>query len=393
MSSKILARPSSAKRWIACPASVTLAPPEVYSTNAFTREGTAAHAVCELLLAGKPVPPFITVDGFGVEVDDDMLEHARAYARLVEVIRHDTPFSGVEERVDLDALLREAGVDVPVAGTADFWAWSPITGEVTIVDFKYGRGVVVEAVGNEQGRIYALGVWLRLRDRDVRTIRIVIVQPRGGENPIRFEVLSVEELLQWANETLIPALRRIGAGDTSENAGDGKHCRWCPRSATCSALYGIVCSSAREAFSDAPVAVPSLTGERLGAILDKCDVIEEFIKEARAEALRRLERGETVVGHKLVAKRATRRWRDPELVEAALHEPPFDQLPATAAWTRPALVSPAQLEKVFKEHGLDASAIEAWVSRESSGVTLAREGDRREKVTRSAASLFHDAAE
>jgi hypothetical protein len=372
---------------------VTRAPEEVFTTNEHARRGTAAHTVCQLLLDGETVPETLTVDGEVIEVDDEMLEHTRAYVRLVEVLRHDTPFHGVEAPVSLQWLLDAHGIDnIRLDGTTDFWAYDPIARIVFDVDFKYGAGVAVSAVNNTQARLYGLD--LMHRYPDAKKLRVVIVQPRAGDEPIRYEDISREDLETWAQSVVIPAVRRIGAGDTSENPGDGKHCRWCPRAATCSALYETVCASAAEAFSDpVPAPVPTLSSERLAEILDKCDVIEGFVKEARIEAQRRLEAGDAVPGFKLVQKRAMRRWRDASIVEHELDQDLYSAIPRDDLFTQPELRSPAQLEKALKRHGFDAAIVETWVSRESSGVTLAREEDKRMKVTSAASLLFSDAAE
>ena len=50
---------------------------------------------------------------------------------------------------------------------------------LTVIDFKYGKGVAVEAEWNPQMMLYGLGA-LELFDAlyDIETIRMVIYQPR-----------------------------------------------------------------------------------------------------------------------------------------------------------------------------------------------------------------------
>jgi Protein of unknown function (DUF2800). len=70
----------------------------------------------------------------------------------------------------------------------------------------------------------------------------------------------------------------------------------------------------------------------------------------RAEALRRLEAGETVPGFKLVAKRATRKWVSEKQVETWL----WDEkgMRAEEMYEPQQLRSPAQIEKLVGKKNL-----------------------------------------
>src|SRR5690606_33934959 len=68
---------------------------------------------------------------------------------------------------------------------------------------------------------------------------------------------------------------------------------------------------AQEEFGDLP-APEQLTPEQIGDLLDKADVVEEWLSALRAHAFRQAEAGVEIPGRKLVAKRATRQWAAPE---------------------------------------------------------------------------------
>jgi hypothetical protein len=387
------AGPSAAKMWMACPASVTLTRGMSRPSSKYALEGSVAHNVCEILLRNEPVPDIIELEGEQFQVDEEMLDCAERYARFIDILRQDADFSSVEKRVSLDWLLIPAKVSERIFGTADFIAYCRSTRTLYIVDFKYGRGVVVEAENNPQPRIYALGALglPELADVKIDWVRTVIVQPRAGVDAVRYEDLTKEELLSWAEEKFIPAARRVGDGDTTENAGE--HCRWCVRAGSCAALYQIATSSAREAFSDdgaADVTPAELSDADLASILVKADLIEDWVKAVREETTRRLEAGRDVPGFKLVAKRATRKWTNLAELDRVLSHDDYGALNHADLYTQPELRSPAQLEKAFKKHGLDFKQLDAFVTKESSGSTLVCSSDPRPQVLSSAALLFSD---
>jgi hypothetical protein len=328
------------------------------------------------------------------EVTEEMLDCAERYARLVKVLRHDAVFSAVEQRVDLSWILHRFGIEEPIFGTADFIAYDAKTKTLWVVDFKYGKGVVVDAKKNPQPRCYAVGALdlpeLRPYRDDIKWVRTVIVQPRAGDDALRFEDITIEELGEWVETELVPAARRIGEGDTSENAGE--HCRWCVRAGTCSALFETSIASCREAFADDVSTTPStvtpadLDNDRLAEILTKAAMVEGWVEQVRAEAIRRLEVGGEIPGYKLVPKRATRKWADADKAFKT-----FVEMLGQDALEPAALKSPAQIEKLLKKSRFETDSLEAHVSRVSSGVTLAREEDKRPAVQNATALLFDDA--
>ena len=85
-------------------------------------------------------------------------------------------------------------------------------GTLTVIDFKYGVGILVEADNNSQMRMYALGA-LNLFESlyDIQKIRMAIFQPRRDN--VSIAELTKDELLHWADETLIPAATLASKGE------------------------------------------------------------------------------------------------------------------------------------------------------------------------------------
>ena len=157
-SSHAVLSPSSAHRWLACPASVGLVatmPERAEETSAYAREGTLAHEAAEKNAAfffGQLPKDELTrwLDAFAPEVGAraEMLEHAHAWARVLARFEGDMGGAQVllEQRF-------ETGVP-GCWGTADAVLVSGDT--VHVCDFKYGQGVKVSAAGNPHARVHKL---------------------------------------------------------------------------------------------------------------------------------------------------------------------------------------------------------------------------------------------
>jgi hypothetical protein len=384
------AGPSSSKTWMRCPASVTKSRGKLRHSSPYAREGTAAHAVAEALILGEEVPPVIDVEGDSIVVSEDMLDYVAPYVAFADMMETSSDFFAVEQRVTLEAYFPD-GMPEPVFGTADLIAYSKKTRRLTVADFKYGKGVKVKAAGNTQGRTYALGAIAALVAAGFSEpveIEILIFQPRVASDPDR-EVISHAELMTWFIQELKPAIERIGAGDETENPGE---CQFCPRIGECRAAQSTAMEASRLAFDDGKVFAPqvaSLTNAEIGEILDKADMIENWIKGLRAEASLRIDAGQTVPGWKLAPKRAMRKWKDEgTVVEACARH----GLTPNEIYERK-VKSPAAMEKELKAGGMTKEGIAVFlkdlVVKESSGTTLVPESDSRPGV--SIASVF-DAA-
>lgn len=179
MGTHAILSPSSAGRWIPCPASVALTRDAEDESSEFADEGTAAHELAAMALtAGNDAAAYlgriIKVEDTGreFEVTPDMAGFVQVYLDIVRGIPGELM---VEQRLPI----------TPITGEPDAFGTSDAVilagDELVIVDLKYGRGVKVEAEDNEQLGIYALAALLEYEFLgDFKRARMMIVQPRLG---------------------------------------------------------------------------------------------------------------------------------------------------------------------------------------------------------------------
>jgi CRISPR/Cas system-associated exonuclease Cas4 (RecB family) len=224
---------SGAKRWMACPRSVALEETIPERESPFALEGTKAHEMAEAYLRlalNEWDEHAVNLRVKELEPDMEMIDHAKDYAAYChdlfeeEQIQDQGAYPIVESRLVFDDW-------VPGGfGTGDF----SIVGNkrITIVDYKYGKGVKVDAEDNPQMRLYALGIlqeygWLY---PEAKEVAMHIYQPRIRN--ISVEIIAVKELLAWGK--MIKPL----AKQADEDKGDfnpGEHCKFCRARAICKA--------------------------------------------------------------------------------------------------------------------------------------------------------------
>ena len=349
---------STAKRVINCPGSVALVqkmPPK--PSSSYADEGTLLHHVIAAVLeTGKPPEDFLGTFYNGVELTQDRLERKLlpALAALDEI----DPDKVME--YDVEKVVGFGNVLPGVFGSADLVG--RIGDRGILVDWKFGDGVVVEAVENPQALFY-IAAALRTAATSwafagVSEIQVVIVQPPH----IRRWVTTIERVRQFEAE-LILAVRAAEQPDAPLKTGD--HCRWCAAKTICPLVSGAVERADRAALK-------AINVDDLAAVLKKIDVIEQYINEAQALAQQLIENGVDVPGWKLVAKRPTRKWVDEAAALTALTEAGCNAEELTE------LRSPAQVEKVLKKRQINLP--DGLIVSVSSGNTLAPADDPRPSV-------------
>ncbi|SOD41361.1 DUF2800 domain-containing protein [Nitrosovibrio sp. Nv4] len=155
----------------------------------------------------------------------------------------------------------------------------------------------------------------------------------------------------------------------------GSWCGFCPAAGTCPSLQNKAQAVAKMEFSP----VLSYDPAKLKLALDSREVVKAWLKAVDEFAYAEAEAGRTPPGYKLVAKRATRKWRNEGDAMTALQGKGV----ATSAFMETAIKSPAQLEKL-----LGKGFIDELVVAESSGHTLAPESDKRPSVKPNAKEEF-----
>lgn len=389
------------------------------STSSYAAEGTAAHQILTWALhEGQPASAYvgrmIDVDGFSFEVDDEMAGHVQICLDYVEAARAHDGQVFADVKVDYSAAL---GFEHGTAwGTADVIVIK--ADELVVLDFKYGRGVEVQAAWNPQLLLYAIGAiehYGFLLD-GVARVRTVISQPRLLKAPLEW-TYNVEEVHAWVlNEgrrAVRAAQAALAANSADElqaylNPGD-KQCRFCHAKATCPALrkaaldgpFGsaidvTACTPEEFAvFAGTETAPKDQDAKWLSVLLSKVDMIEDWCKAIRAEAERRLLAGHTVPGFKIVrGKKGSRRWDDDAVVAAYLRDKA--RLPIDKVYDL-SLKSPTSIEKLATAGRIGPrqwKTLQEHVTQSEGKLHVAPESDPRPAIdTRQVAEDFTEVAE
>lgn len=298
---------SGAHRWLNCtPSALLEAEKEDRETEA-SKEGTLAHALCEHKLL-KHLKNLEHEKPEGT--DEDMERHGDDYLSYVT-----EQFEKAKETCEDPVLLIEAKVDfsrvVPEGfGTADCLLIAEPY--MHVIDFKYGQGVVVDAIGNPQMRLYALGALEAYGHLyDIKEIRMTIFQPRREH--VSQDVISVDDLCAWANDYVKPRAELAIKGEGEFSSGDW--CRFCKLRYTCRKRADDAMRLACYEFKKAP----ELTNQEIAEALKTIPLYTKWAKDIEDYALEQALQGKaTYDGFKLVRGRSVRKYQDPVAVENTL---------------------------------------------------------------------------
>lgn len=308
--------PSAAFRWMHCTPSAKLEEAYPDTTSPAAEEGTLAHEVCERLVRctdAKHIPTFeaVVADCAPKAITREMYNHALAYRAYAYDLKGADGSMDAELRLNL-----MPNIASDLFGTCDLVIRRK--GKLDIIDYKYGKGIKVDAVGNPQMRIYALGALMRFQfdtPEPIKEVTMHIYQPRI--NNISSETLSVNALLSWANDILFPAARLAYKGEGTRIAGD--HCTFCRARHACPqyACRATAPVAAALAQNKKP---EELTPDELTQILAQADALRNYLASVEEWALSQALAGNKIAGYKLVAGRSLRSWEDPDKVLATLAE-------------------------------------------------------------------------
>lgn len=388
--------PSGSKRAMMCPGSIRMQEGIADTSSVFADEGTSAHSLAEFCLrndldADRFAEQFVNLDAEehlrvspeavgkrSFLIDAEMVDGVQTYVDVCrEVIALSTPDLEFEYEkwVDLSNIPGMEG------GTADFAAYDPITKRLTVADLKYGRGVPVDPQENTQLLCYALGVVNRYHNRGIGSIELIVVQPRcpHPKGPVRRWETDAVTLLDFEVDLALAAAA-TEAPDAPLKAGDW--CKFCKAEATCPAKRDRVLEITQAEFGpydEAPTlpVVTQMSPDDLARVLRMRTEIGSWFARVDEFAHAEAAHGRGPTGFKLVAKRATRKWKDDQ--QAAIQ---LVDAGVTDIWAEPALLSPAKVEPKMpgKNKAERAKALEALTVKESSGTVLAPMEDPRPAV-------------
>lgn len=383
---------SSSKRWMACPGSIAASEGLPDKTSFYAQEGTAAHEVVEMVLAGD-FPDAFALVGETIDVDQDDPESAlilvteemtNACQVMIDFVL-ETFAAAVEEDPDTEMWLERSfnlekiKAPAPMFGTADVTIWSPNLKHLQVIDYKHGQGVVVEVVENSQVMYYGLGATVEVGTLP-EEITVSIVQPRAphDDGPCRSYTFGRDRLIAFKDE-LFAAVERTLEEDAPLVAGD--HCKFCKALAGCPAQRQLATDTAMVAFDIEPEpqmpTVGSLSMEDLSMVLTNASHVMNWLREVESHALTLMEDGVEVPGHKLVRGRAGNRgWTDPEAAGKYLAG---KGLKVDERYNKK-LISPSQAEKKLKAKGSKLNYLETLWTKPEGKVKIAPEHDKRPAI-------------
>lgn len=348
------------------------------------REGTAAHFLLSHCLGNFGTPSVTASKYIGWIID--ATKGDGEFAPLTVVADPDEGLFEVDQEmatavqvaVDEVAKLFKPGcelyieepVDLTIVhpgayGRLDIGVWVPSEQLLVTIDFKYGSGRAVEVSDNKQVSYYALGLVLN-RKLPARKVRLGIVQPRcyHDDGPVRYCDLDLLDLLDFRTR-LIDYAR--ATEDPNAPLVPGEHCKVCDGAWDCEALKEQWLAIGEVSFN----AIMPYDPEALAKALEMVPGIEARVNALREFAYQEAISGRVPPRHKLGAKHSRRRWNsDAEIVEALSDfGATDDQL------YKKKLRSPAQMEETF-----NAKVLAPFIIKESSGMVLVAETDRRKAL-------------
>ncbi|WP_455046374.1 DUF2800 domain-containing protein [Mogibacterium timidum] len=306
---------SSSHRWIHCPPSIRLGERYENRGSEYAAEGTEAHLLCEYRLKqmlGIPMEdPVPGLQYYSKEMEANAEGYAQYVAEIYEKAKESCrdPIVLIEQQVSYEKWVRDG------FGTAD--ALVVTDGTLHVIDYKNGKGVLVECEGNSQMMCYGLGT-LEMFDGiyDIQNVAMTIYQP--NRDNISTSMLVREDLLEWAETVLAPAAALAFEGKGEYSCGEW--CQFCPVKHICRARAGYAMELVRYDFADPDV----LEDEDIEDILARADTLTSWASDVKDYALRQALSGKEWKGWKLVEGRSNRKYTDEEKVAETVKKAGFD---------------------------------------------------------------------
>lgn len=356
---------SSAHRWLECPPSAVANEAYPDQETSFANEGTLAHEVAEWVASGKSKNH--TLDkGQDEGITKEMVFCAQEYADYIdEQKKSNDAIVLLEQRVDFSPWVPDG------FGTCDCIIIQDET--LTIIDYKYGQGVMVSATNNPQMKLYALGA---MNDygiaMDVKKIELHIFQPRM--NNVSTDTLTVEELMEWAEKTVKPTAEKAIQG--KGKYAPGEHCRFCQHGGKCRALTKL-CTEYLDTHG-LRVALPVLAPHEVADVLRMEPMVSLWLKKVKEQAITTLMNGEELPGYKLVeGKLGNRKWVDEQKVMETLRVAGYSHVEITET----KLLSPSGMDKAIGKKKV-AELLEGHIERAPGAPTIAPITDKRPALDR-----------
>ena len=364
---------SSSHRWMNCPPSARLCENYDDKGSDFAAEGTDAHALCEFRLQealGIPTEnPIENLTWYNEEMEDCAVSYASFVSEIVAKAKDicSDPVVLIEQHLDYSKFVQEG------FGTGDCIVIAD--GELHIIDYKHGRGVLVEADNNPQMKLYALGA-LEIFDGiyDIETVSMTIFQPRRGN--VSTYSLSKADLYTWAEEVLKPIAELAYKGEGQYNCGEW--CQFCKAKTDCRKRAEANMELAKYDFMDPPL----LTDEEIEDVLSKVDNLVAWANDVKEFAFQAAMSGKVWNGWKLVEGRSVRKYVNDEAVAATVLEAGYDPYEKK-------LLGLTEMQKRLGKSKFE-ELLGSLIHRPQGKPTLVPESDKRPAITTAIADFYED---
>ena len=319
--------PSTSHRWLECTPSAMLESAKPSKSSPYAQEGTDAHALAELKLSyalgyiseeeyTRNFEEFKSTSEF---YNEEFNEYVDKYVdEVMTIVKFDYEKENIkvylEERVTFEDIVPGG------SGTSDVVIVGPTF--IHVIDLKFGKGVLVSAIGNPQLRLYALGaIRKHISECVCSEVRMTIIQPRLNDETT--DSLFVSDLNNWAVNYVKPraALAIKGQGELVP----GDHCKFCRCRGECEKLAEKQMSAAQAEFSEITDTTNSLepcnmTPEMLSRILDIAPKFIDWFKDVKSYAEKAaIVDGVKIPGYKVVEGRSNRILTNPDAIVEILH--------------------------------------------------------------------------
>lgn len=367
---------SGSERWINCPASVTLEENFPDETSDAAEEGTLAHEFAEIML----------------KVDLKLMPMTEYRKKVAELKKHRLYYNGMQDdvmeyvtfvkeefaeakRIDKKAiLLIEQKFDLTRYveggfGTGDIGII--FTGNIKVIDFKFGKGKEVKAEHNPQFKYYGLGILESIgpKAKDIHTAELIAMQPRMN-NVSRWKI-PVKFLRIWGDDVLKPAAALAQSGEGEAKAGDW--CQFCKARAKCRALYDLGMEIAHQDY-EIKLDPRLLNDEELFQAYRKADFIKKWLEDVKATVLKEAIEGKKWPGHKLVAGKSSRVYTSESEVISVLE----DNMYSKKEYLNVSVKGITELEKTLKKANFE-KLLGHLLFKPPGAPTLVDEDDKREE--------------
>ena len=351
---------SASFRWLNCTPSAKLNAEIPDITTEYAKEGTDAHELAEYkvnqLLGIKADNPTENLDYYNQEMEDCTDSYAQYISE--QMSQYSSPVVMVEQRLDFSRY-------VPGGfGTGDCIIVADDV--LTVIDFKYGKGVAVEAEYNPQMMLYALGALEMFSILyDINEVKMVIFQPRI-ENISEFS-MPVSDLMNWAENELRPKAELAAKGEGEFCAGE--HCRFCKVKATCRKRAEYNLAIAKYDFAPPDM----LEDSEIEMILERADALTAWAADVKEYALSEALKGRKWNGYKVVEGRSNRKYTNEKMAAAVVKKAGKDP------YSEPKILGITEMTKLLGGRKKFDELLSKYVCKPQGKPTLVPESDKRKE--------------